>query len=209
MTNNTAPQSRLRSAALMLAALLMLAAFAGCGDDKDSGAETGKGAPPGVTGDEAGGFTVEAGKQRDPKDIAEEKKNFSDEPPPIQILSGDDTGYRVKKPTVVIARTAKEFAAMRKKHFTHGVKRENTAPIDFKDRQIVALFMPEVRKGTLIVIIDVHEAGGGVVVKATRLLPGKGCKTAKFKPHPFHMVETREMKGNPKLQLEDTKSSPC
>lgn len=207
MTDN-ALQLRMRTAFLMLVAVMALGLLAGCGDD-DSGTETGKGAPPGVTGDEAGGFTVEAGKQRDPKDIAEEKENFSSEPPPIQILSGDQTGYRVDEPTAVVARSNKEFAAMRKEHFSNGVKKEDIVPIDFTERQLVGVFMPESKRGVLISITDIYEDNGKVIVKTTRLLPGKGCNTSKTKPHPFHMVETRKMKGEPEVRLEDIDASPC
>ncbi|MBI5309433.1 MAG: protease complex subunit PrcB family protein [Actinobacteria bacterium] len=207
MTHN-AFQLRMRTAFLMLIAVMALGLLAGCGDD-DSGTETGKGAPPGVTGDEAGGFTVEAGKQRDPKDIAEEKENFSSEPPPIQILSGDQTGYRVDEPTAIIARSNKEAAAMRKQHFSHGVKKESIVPIDYTDRQLVGVFMPESKRGVLISITDIYEDDGKVIVKTTRLLPGDGCKTAKTKPRPFHMVETRKMQGQPEVKLEDIEASAC
>lgn len=182
----------------------------GCGgDDKPSNSETNPGAPPGATGEEAGGFAVEAGKQRDPKDVQEEKENFSPEPPPVQIQTGDTTGYRVNKPTAIFARTQKEFNAMKKEHFSNGVKRQAMAPIDFKTRQITGLFLPSQAKGTLLSITDIHEEDGKVVVKAVLLLRGKGCKTAPYKPRPFHMVETRQLKGEPKVILEKMKSSPC
>lgn len=208
LARNLLARRNVRITLTMLAAALLLVTGVGCGDDNPA-TQTGKGAPPGVTGEEAGGFTVEAGKQRDPKDIEQEKKHFSPEPPPIQILSGDNTGYRVDKPTVIIAKTAAEWKKMRATHFSRGVKRESLAPTDFKERQIVGLFMPKVKKGILVIITDVFEENGKINVKATRLLPGKGCRTAGFDPRPFHMVETRKMRGQPALKLVDQEASPC
>ncbi len=200
--------ARMSRAFAVCCMLIALFVVVGCGDD-NSDTETGKGAAPGATGEEAGGFAVEAGKQRDPKDVAEEKKNFSSEPPPIQILTGEDTGYRVNGPTVVVAQSKSEFKKMVKTHFSHGVKRQDIVPIDYSTRQLVGLFLPQSKPGVLIVITDISEVDARIVVKATRLLPGKGCKTGGKRLHPFHIVETRKMKGTPKPVIVDQRASPC
>ncbi|MBI4898272.1 MAG: hypothetical protein HY827_07875 [Actinobacteria bacterium] len=185
---------------------------AGCGgDDKPSGTETGKGATAGVPGDEAGGVTVEAGKIRDPKEVEQEKKNFSEEPPPVQILTGSTTGFHVDKATAIVAKTTAEFRAMMKKHFSHGVKKQTIAPIDFKSRQANGLFLPKSPKGSQLAITDVHQEGDTVVISAVRLLNGKGCSTAPGRPRLFHIVETRKMADATKTQikLSTQTTTPC
>lgn len=195
--------------AMLVTVMFLAMAGVGCGDDSPEGNETGKGAPPNVKGEEAGGYTVEAGKQRDPKDVSQEAENFSDESPPVQILSGDDSGFRVEKPTVVVAKSDTDLKSLRARHFSKGVPREDFAPVDFESRQIVGLFLPVEPRGTIVIVADVFEEGGKTVIKAKRLLAGKGCKTSKTKPRPFHIVETRKMKGQPRLSLQDERDAAC
>lgn len=200
-------KTRMRAIVTVVVAVVSALIIAGCGGDDN--AQTGEGAPPGATGGEAGGFAVEAGKQRDSKDLNEEEKAFSEEPAPIQILSGNETGYRVNKPTVVLVQSKKELSELSKTHFSRGVDKQTIAPIDYKTRQLVALVMPESPKGSLVAVTDVHEEDGKIVVEAVRLLPGKGCATGKTKPRPISFVETRQMKGDVKLEITDTRASPC
>lgn len=188
--------------------LATLSSLAGCGNG-DDGPQTGPGAPDGATGNAAGGAAVEAGKQRNPKDLANEKKHFSSEPPPIQITSGDDTGYRVDEPTAVVARSKKENIAMIKKHFSRGVKKQSLVETDYRTSQTVGLFMPQRPGGTLITITDVHEEDGKIVVNVTELQVGEGCKTGGKKPRPFQIVETRKMKGDAVVSLKKQTDSPC
>lgn len=198
------------SRVLALIACLVLSAFVvtGCGDDDDA-SKTGAGAPAGATGTEAGGAAVEAGKQRDPKEVAQEKKEFSEEPPPVQLQTGDRSGYIVSKPKVVIIRSNKELKAVTKRLYSRGVNSETVAPIDFRTRQAVLVQFPKQPKGTLMQIQDIHELNGKIPVRAARLLNGKGCKTADYRPNPYNLVETRIMKGTPVLKIENIRTSEC
>jgi hypothetical protein len=198
-------------ALLVVVAALSVFAAAGCGSDKPAGSETGKGATAGTPGEEAGGVTVEAGKVRSQKEIDQEKKHFSQEPPPVQILTGSTTGYKVNKPTAIIAQSGTEFKAMKAKHFSNGVPKETIAPIDFKTRQAVGLFLPKSPKGSELAISDVHQEGDTIVITAVELLPGKGCTTGSLRPRLFHIVETRKMTNAPNVKIKVTKqkTTPC
>jgi hypothetical protein len=210
---NTATRSTARSLAVLLLIALIALVVSGCGSSNKSTASTatGPGATGGAKGDAAGGYAVEAGKIRDPKDVAAEKKHFSAEPPPVQILTGNDTGYYVNKPTVIIAQSNSQWKAMKKKQFAHGIKKQEIAPIDFKTRQAVGLFLPTSPKGSELAITDVHQEGTTVVVTAVKLLNGKGCKAPPGKPRLFHIVETRKMTGAPnvKIKINTQKTTPC
>ncbi|MGB0872547.1 MAG: hypothetical protein ACPGWS_00740 [Solirubrobacterales bacterium] len=202
-------RSSLRLLVTLTCAVLIGVFVSGCGGDNgDENAKTGEGATAGATGNEAGGFAVEAGKQRDPKDV-ERESEFTSEPPPVQVLNGNETGYHVNKPTVVIARSNKELKAMEKKHFDNGVERQEIAPVDFKTRQVVGLFLPESQRGALVAVSDVSQNGEEIKIKATLLLPGKGCESRGPRPRPFHWVETRTLKGDPTIEIEKQTSSPC
>lgn len=208
----TGIRNNARWATIVVFAVFALFVAGGCGgNNQPSGAKTGPGAKAGVPGNEAGGVTVEAGKVRSPQEIAQEKKHFSQEPPPVQILTGNTTGYLVNKPTVAIAQTTPEFRAMMKRHFSNGVKKQQVAPIDFKTRQAVGLFLPKSPKGSELAITDVHQEGDTVVVSAAKLLAGKNCKFPPGKPRLFHVVETRKMDGAPKvkIKIKTQKTTPC
>jgi predicted small secreted protein len=197
----------LRLRAVLIAALALVAAFviAGCGDDKNSGS--------GRDGQDAGQISeaeIRDGKLRDPKDIENEKKNFSAEPPPVQISTGDKSGINVSKPKLYLVNSTSEMRSLKKDIFSNGVKRQTIAPSDFKTRQVVGLVMPKQPKGTLVIISDVHQVGNSIVVGTVRLLRGKGCSTAPYRPNPYHLVETRKMTANSlKLEIKDSASSPC
>src|SRR3954447_17117346 len=176
-----------RSLVLLLFAVLALMVVSGCGDKKEGSTDTAA-----ETSNSDDGGTVKVVGPTDTKTMteaqtkAEEKKNFSEEPPPIQILVGNTTGYYVDKPTIVIAKSKSELRVIQKKHFTHGVKKQELAPIEFPTRQIDALFLPQGKKGSLVTITDVHQEGDTIVVTAIRLLPGDGCSVSGPKPRPFH-----------------------
>jgi hypothetical protein len=200
-----------------LALLLMLCALSlvavGCGDDNDAtntGTQTGEGAPDGAKGGESGGAAVEAGKQRSDEDKKNEAENFSEEPPPIQIQSGGRSGYSVNKPTVVVMRTQSEANAFKKKLYA-GLSSDEKAPwasTDFKSRQFVAIVLPKSKAGTQVMITDISQNGKTIKVKAVQLGPGAGCK-ASGKASPWHVVETRQMKGDAVVALTKQNSSPC
>ncbi|MBJ7355205.1 MAG: hypothetical protein JHC98_10315 [Thermoleophilaceae bacterium] len=191
---------------VVLMAFVLGAVVVGCGGD-DDGSETNPGAPAGATGDAAGGAAVEAGKQRTEKEIQDEKKNFSTEPPPVSLQQGERSGYNVSKPTIVIARSQSELNSLKKKLKAKGVSTE-IAPVDFKTRQAVAVVFPKLPPGTLTQISDIHEEDGKIVVTAVRVEPGKGCPTGKS-TNPFSIVETRTMKGTPTLKIQKVNNSPC
>ncbi len=200
---------------LMLLALCIAAtALYGCGGDKNdtANAKTGEGATAGATGDQAGGFAVEAGKKRNQQDVENEKKHFSSEPPPVQVLAGDNTGIIVSKPTAFLVKSQKEYNALMKRHFSHGVQKQPVAPTDWKTRQHIGLFLPKSEKGAIVSVTDVYENTdtGTVVVKATLLTPGDKCGIPKTTPRPFNIVETRKMAATKtKVIIEKQPQSPC
>lgn len=194
--------------AILVMLTVSLAVFAGgCGDDANDGSKTGEGAPPGARGSEDGGFAVEAGKQRDPKEVQQEKETFSNEPPPVQLQSGDRSDFKVDKPTVVIARSEKEVNSLIRKL---GVKSKDVAPVDFRTRQAVLVQMPKEPRGTLMQILDVSVREGVIVVRAARIAPGKGCPRPDYRPNPFNFVETRLMKEQKTtLKIEEVPNGSC
>lgn len=201
-----------RLISIAVIAVAMSIVVAGCGSDNktgSAGSQSGPGATNGATGTAAGGAAVEAGKQRDPQDVETEKKNFSKEPPPVQIDSGNASGIHVKKPTVYIVQSNKELKALRKKQFSKGVPSETWASTDFGTRQFVYVVLPESQKGSLLAITDIYQDGGTITVKAVHLLSGKGCKASGSKPRPWQVVETRKMTGTPAAKITDQASSPC
>lgn len=206
---------RLGPRALMLVAATVIVALvlAGCGDKKSSGsggnASGSDGANTAAAGDGGNGAT-EAGKQTSAARKAEEKKNFSSEPPPIQISSGDKTGFSVSKPTALVVKSKNEFKALQRRIFSNGVKNEGLVAIDFRTRQAVVLVMPKLQKGVIVVIVDVHQQGDKIVVAAVKMMPGDNCGTPDFKPNPYHIVETRKMTPNTVVvNVKRNLSSPC
>lgn len=193
---------------MLTAAVLAAVVIAGCGSD-DSNTATGAGAPDGATGSAAGGAAVEAGKQRDPEAVAEEKKNFSKEPPPVQIQSGNVSGYKVNKPTAVIVNSLKEQKALRAKVYAGDIPSSPWAATDYATRQMVGVFMPKSPKGSLIAVSDIFQNGQVIKIKTVQLLRGEGCKASGSRPNPWQVVETRKMSGTPVVQLVTQKSSPC
>jgi hypothetical protein len=195
---------------LAILALSIAVICVGCGSKTSSKPSSKKDSP--ITGTGPSGRITEkdAESLSDDQIKKVEEQTFSKEPPPVQILVGNTTGYHVNKPTVIVAKTAKEFSAMKKMHFSHGVKKEPTAPVDLKTRQVVGLFMPKNRPGTEAVVTDVHEEGDTIVVSGIKLLPGENCKYSGPKTRPFHFVETRKMKATKiRVKVETQKSSPC
>lgn len=193
---------------LLLLAFTALGLFvAGCGDDTSDSAATGAGAPAGTGGDADGGHAVEEGKQRDPKDVQQEKETFSEEPPPVQLQSGDRSDFKVKKATLEFAHSQKELSALIR---SLGIKSSDVAPVDFKTRQVVLVQLPQQPRGTLMQISDVSVQNGVVTARVARLLPGDGCSTTKYRPNPFNLVETRKMtESKTAVVVEDVKSSAC
>lgn len=198
--------------ALIAAALLVT----GCGDsDKDDTAQsqqTGEGATAGAKGDQAGGFAVEAGKIRNSDDVKQEQEEFSGEPSPVQVLSGDKSGVRSEKPKIFVVRTQKEYNAMMKQHFSHGVKKQPVAPTDWATRQHIGVFFPEEKKGTIVQVVDVSESKDGekMLVRVAVLTPGKGCGVPSYTPRPFSIVETRKMSAETaELVVDAQPQSAC
>lgn len=201
-----------RLVAIVVLALAGSALIAGCGDDdgsKTALGESSPGATAGATGNAAGGAAPEAGKIRDPQDVENEKKNFSDEPPPIQISSGNESELKLDDPKAYIVQSNKELKKMRTDAFNNSKESQSWAATDFKTRQFVGVFMPKSEKGSLIAITDIYQDGDDIVIKVTKLLNGEGCKTGNTRPAPWQVVETRKMTGTPALKVTDQESSPC
>lgn len=199
-----------RFIAIVVFALAGSALIAGCGDDDNAtDSASSPGATAGATGDAAGGAAAEAGKIRDPQDVANEKKAFSDEPPPIQISSGNESELNLKSPTAYIVQSNKELKKLRDDAFSNSKESQSWADTDFKTRQFVGVFMPKSEKGALIAITDIYQDGNDIVIKVTKLLSGEGCKTGGSRPTPWQVVETRKMTGAPALKVTDQESSPC
>lgn len=186
------------SAAMILALCLVIT---GCGDDQPEGSETGKGAPAGATGTAAGGAAVEAGKQRNPKDVENEKKAYGEEPPPVQIAVGQESGWNVGKTTVVAIHSDKELEKYKKKLKSKTSGTEAIVPIDFKTRQLVVVQMPKSPGGTSLQILQVGQDGSKIAVRAIVIEKGKGCEGS-GSANPFHVVETRRMTGTPKVNFD-------
>lgn len=192
----------------MLMAFAALALFAaGCGDEDSDGTKTGAGAPAGAGGSADGGHAVEEGKQRDPQDVQQEKETYSEEPPPVQLQSGDRSDFKVKEATLELAHSQKELNAIIRKL---GIKSSDVAPVDFKTRQVVLVQLPKQPRGTLMQVSDVSVQNGVVTARAVALAPGKNCPAVKYSPNPFNVVETRKMtETDSKVVVEQMKSSPC
>lgn len=197
--------ARFLSIGLLAVAFGLVAA--GCGSDNQDMSKTNPGAPAGATGNEAGGFAVEAGKERSQQDIENEKKTYGEEPPPVNLQQGERSGYKVSKPTIVIARSNSELNAMKKKIKAKGVSTA-IAPVDFKTRQAVLVQFPKLKPGTLTQISSVNEGDGKIIVKTVKLTPGAGCPKGDA-TNPFSVVETRAMKGTPTLEVQVVANSPC
>lgn len=193
---------------VLLVAVFAVGLFAaGCGSDNSDGSASGEGTPAGTSGSADGGHAVEEGKQRDPKAVQQEKETFSQEPPPVQLQSGDRSDFSVSKPTLVIASSQGELNSLIRKL---GVKKADVAPVDFKTRQAVLVQMPTESRGTLMQIQDVSIQNGVVTARVARLTPGKGCGKPKYEPNPFNLVETRKMtETKTAVKVEEIDSSPC
>lgn len=199
-------KSLVRTLVIVVAALTFALVLTACGGEQDM-SETNPGAPAGAQGSEAGGAAVEAGKQRPSDELEDEKKTYGEEPPPVQLQTGNVSGYKVKKPTVVIVNSKSELNDLRKKLRGPGVH-TTVVPVDFKTRQIVAVVLPPSKAGDLLQVVQVNEKNGKIAVQAVRLTPGDGCKDTK-PTNPFALVETRKMKGTPTVSFTDTPNSPC
>ncbi|MGH2958284.1 MAG: hypothetical protein ACRDKE_01660 [Solirubrobacterales bacterium] len=194
------------SAAMILALCLVIS---GCGDDAPEGSETGAGAPAGATGTAAGGAAVEAGKQRNPKDVENEKKEFGNEPPPVQIAVGQTSGWNVNETTTVAIHSDKELAAYKKKLKSKYSGTEAIVPIDFKTRQLIVMQLPKAPSGTSVQILQVSQDGSDIAVRAIKVNKGDGCKS-NGSTNPFHVVETRKMTGTPKVSFDEPiKNDAC
>lgn len=182
--------------ALVLLAMVAVVAFAvvGCGDDPNA---------PDANSNEPQ-------KIRSDEDIAAEQKNFN-EPPPVQILTGDKTGVRGGKPVVIVAKSRSEFNDMLARHFSKGTKKEFIAETDFKTRQIVGVFAPTQRSGSVLSVTDVYpnEGKDSFTVEAVLLVPPKNCKLRKGSPRPFNIVESSRMAGEPVLKVNTQENSGC
>ncbi|MBJ7459329.1 MAG: hypothetical protein JHD02_09100 [Thermoleophilaceae bacterium] len=187
------------SAATILAMCLVIS---GCGDDQPTGSETGPGAPADAKGSAAGGAAVEAGKQRNPQDVENEKKAYGAEPPPVQIALSEESGWKVDKSTVAVINSDKELDSYKKKLQSKNSGTEAIAPIDFKTRQLVVVQMPKVPGGTNMQILQVGQDGNKILVRAIVVNKGKGCKSTGTN-NPVHVVETRKMTGTPKLSFDE------
>ena len=202
-----------RFLALIFTVLLGAAALAGCGSNNNNKSiAIGSPAAGGATNTQVTtGKVGSTAETQDPNDSNKDTNKISKEPPPVQILTGNYTGIYVSKPTIRIVQSNKDRKALLNEHFSHGVQREPVAATTFTDRQLVGLFFPKSKKGTVVVITDVHQEGDHVVVTAVELTNGQGCKNKGPAPRPFHIVETRKMQvtGKPVLRLNKQQASPC
>lgn len=200
--NKGGPLSDFRPTMRVLVALFCVMALAlvatGCGDDPN--------AP------EANSNEPE--KQRSAEDLKNEAENF-EEPPPVQILSGIDTGVRPSgNAEVIVARSSSEMKAMLKEHFSNGVDKQPVPETDYKTRQIVGVFGSKQKVGSVLTVTDVYPDKGGktFTVEAIMLVPPKGCKykgATKTSVRPFNVVESRAMEGEPKLVFKKQTASAC
>ena len=125
------------------------------------------------------------------------------EPPPIQVLSGIDTGVRVDEPTVIVVQSDAALKKLTKEH-ARGGDTDTIMGADFKTRQLVGVFVPKQEAGSQLSISSVQEnkSKDQIIVKASLLSPGEGCKTKGYPPYPYSIVNTRKMTGEPKLVIE-------
>lgn len=184
------------SAVLAILVLFSAVFFAGCGGDSEDSA----------------GVTPVAGSNDVPDAVGGSTDGtITNEPPPVQVLSGLETGKRVSKPTVIVVRSRSQYQSLLKQHFSNGVKKADLPGTDFKSRQVVALFVPKQKAGTQLFIDGINEdrKNKKVIVKAVLMPPGEGCDTKGQPRYPFHFVETRTMVGDPVLKLERQRQSGC
>jgi hypothetical protein len=174
-----------RRATILAAFAALLIAVSGCGSD-DSAETTGN---------------------------SESSVNATTEgsPPPIQLLSGSKTGVRVDEPTVYLIRDKKALTELNKKHASaKGVTAGNLSTDEFKTRETVAVFLPPSAPGTTVIVDDVQEEDGVLVVNATKQTPGKGCPEKGGKTHPFTVVDTAKGEATKaKLVVSSQANSPC
>lgn len=192
----------LRTLLLALAAIcLLMSAFVvvGCGDDPNA---------PDANSNEPE-------KQRSEDDVKTEAENFN-QPPPVQMLSGNETGVRGPgDATVLVARSPKEMKALLKRHFSRGTQKQPISETDYKTRQIVGVFVTKQKVGSTVTITDVYpnKDSDNFTVNAVLLVPPKDCKVpegSKFTTvRPVNVVETALMKGEPKLVLKKQEISGC
>lgn len=193
-----------RSRLLTICLIVFAASVSATGCGEDDGSSTPVPASTDPTG--APGAVSEAAVTGPGSPSAE----FVDEPPPIQIATGSQSGYHVDEPTVVVAQNQGQMNAIARRHFSNGVEKEDIVPVSFnQDRQLVALFMPVSAKGALVSIQGVSYNGDAVKVSATMVLPGKGCKVSGSRTRPFSWVETRKLSGDVEVDVERIKSSAC
>lgn len=188
---------KLRTFACLIVVSLAAFGFAGCGGNDDDG--------------EISAVEQSQGKgQQTEEQKKQEAENFSSEAAPVPLMTGDLTGVRVSEPTVYVIHSKKDLDALVKRHNTRGVSGEKSAAVDFETRQAVGVFLPPQKKGTILAVNDVYEQDGTVMVKAVKLLPGKGCGTPADKPRSFSIVETRDMNTDKsKLLLTSQTGQEC
>jgi hypothetical protein len=188
---------KLRTFACLFVVSLAAFGFAGCGGDDDN--------------NEISAVEQSQGKgQQTEQQKKQEAENFSSEASPVPLMTGDLTGVRVSEPTVYVIHSKKELDALVKRHNTHGISGDKPAAVDFETRQAVGVFLPPQDPGTILAVNDIYEQDGTIMVKAVKILPGKGCGTASKKPRSFAVVETRDMKTDKsKLLLTSQTGQDC
>lgn len=133
------------------------------------------------------------------------------QPPPIQLLSGNNTGVKVNKPTVYVLHKQRELTELMTRHADGaGVSPASLSAGDYNTRQTVAVFLPQTAVGTSLFIDNVSPENGKIVVKAVKVEPGKGCKLKGKKARPFAIVDTSRMtEKSTKLVLTTQPNTPC
>jgi hypothetical protein len=182
----------MRKSSLIAILLVALLALTGCGSDKsnDSAAKSDSG-PSGASGQ----ATVAKGVQ----------------PPPVQLLSGNETGIKVNKPTAYVIHTQTGLTALLAKHSAgKGVSSASLSAGDYKTRQTVAVFLPATKNGTSLYIDNVSPKDGKIVITAVKVPPGEGCKVGPKKARPFAIVDTARMtEKSTKIVLTSQPNGPC
>jgi hypothetical protein len=177
------------SISIFLVALLALV-LAGCGSDNKS-------STAGATQSDGASGTVTAAK--------------GVQPPPVQLLSGNETGIKVNKPTAYVIHTQTGLTALLAKHSAgKGVSSASLSAGDYKTRQTVAVFLPATKNGTSLYIDNVSPKDGKIVITAVKVPPGEGCKVGPKKARPFAIVDTARMtEKSTKIVLTSQPNGPC
>ncbi len=210
------------------ATLLVAAVIAGCGDPgQQPGVASGTGANGGgTTASTADGSTRNGGKEKGdsrsgPNEGAAERQRreeaaavknrqgFKAEPPPIQVYSSATSAARVSQPTAVAARSQAQLAELVKREQGNRTAEISDISVNFdSDRQVWAVFMPKSPAGSRLSVIRVASNGETVLVTASMTVPSQGCKVSGGVAHPTAWVETRTLKGKPRIRVIRV-SRPC